>query len=122
MIVTIDYYYGLGFAGKGDARELGRALSRAERLIDIVSFGKCRELEALHEAAQERLKYAICVQAEYFITYGYDDANEKIDHKVKIGDFSYESKSNGVQNNLAPEAQGVLKLAGLLYTGAEVKS
>ncbi|MCL2698333.1 MAG: hypothetical protein FWE74_09690 [Oscillospiraceae bacterium] len=122
MIVSTEYFFNSGFENRnGDVKELERALSRAERLIDLVSFGKVRSFADLHEAAQERLKYAVCVQAEWFLTYGYSDANDSVDCRVKIGDFSYESKNNGVHNNLAPEAQGVLKLAGLLYAGTEVK-
>jgi len=129
MIVNVDYYYELGFDNKGDEMRAGgsredclkKALSHAERLIDIACFGKVREIETLHKTAQERLKYAICVQAEWFLTYGYGGADDSVDCKVKIGDFSYESRNNGVQSNLAPEAQGVLKLAGLLYTGTEAK-
>jgi hypothetical protein len=122
MIVNIDYYFNAGFENKnGDEKELGRALSSAERLIELVSLGKVSGYEKLHQAAQERLKYAICVQTEWFLTYGYDSADSQLDCKVKIGDFSYESRNNGVQKNLSPEAQGVLKLAGLLYTGTEAK-
>jgi hypothetical protein len=122
MIVSTEYYYGAGFENrKGDEKELERALSRAERLVDTASFGKVREYESLHDIAQERLKYAVCVQAEYFLIYGFNDVNANVEHKVKIGDFSYESRDNGVQNNLAPEAQGVLKLAGLLYAGTEAR-
>jgi hypothetical protein len=122
MIVNTEYYFSIGFENReGEEQSLEKAIARAERLIDIASFGKVRGFETLHETALERLKYAICVQAEWFLTHGYDSAADSIDHKVKIGDFSYESRNNGVQNNLAPEAQGVLKLAGLLYAGTEAK-
>jgi len=121
-IVSTDYYYSYGFDDKGrDVQELERALARAQRLIDLVTAGKCRSFDSLHQTAQERLKYAICTQAEWYLTYGYDANDDAIDCKVKIGDFSYESKNNGVQNNLSPEAQGVLKLAGLLYAGMEAR-
>ncbi|MCL2698539.1 MAG: hypothetical protein FWE74_10735 [Oscillospiraceae bacterium] len=128
-IVSTEYYFNAGFENRNDDGNelrgnldgsLEQALSRAERLIDLVSMGKVREIEKLNEAAQERLKYAICVQAEWFLTYGYG-SNDAIDCKVKIGDFSYESRNNGVIHNLAPEAQGVLRLAGLLYTGMGAK-
>jgi len=121
-IVSTDYFYSYGFDDKGkDVQELERALARAQRLIDLVTAGKCRGFDSLHEAAQERLKYAICAQAEWYLIYGYDASDDAIDCKVKIGDFSYESRNNGVHNNLSPEAQGTLKLAGLLYAGTEVR-
>jgi hypothetical protein len=121
MIVNTEYYYNLGFKDGSTVQELERALARAERLIDLVTLGKCREFGTLPEAAQKELKYAICAQAERYITSGFDDSDDAIDCKVKIGDFSYESKNNGVIKNLSPMALATLKLAGLLYAGTEAR-
>jgi hypothetical protein len=118
MLVDIEYYNSLGFA-EGDVGELEKVLLRAERLIDLVTFGKCREFENLPGTAQHSLKHAICAQAENYIIHGFDD--KSIDAKVKIGDFSYESKSGGVISSLSSVAAATLKLAGLLYSGAEVR-
>ncbi|MDR2532950.1 MAG: hypothetical protein LBC82_08945 [Oscillospiraceae bacterium] len=121
MIVNTDYYYNSGFENKGDTQGLERALARAERLIDLVTSGKCRELDSLPEAAQEQLKYAVCAQAEWYVIYGYGNPDDTIDCKVRLGDFSYESRNNGVTKSLSPVAEGTLKLSGLLYSGTEVK-
>jgi hypothetical protein len=118
MIIDVDYYNSLGFS-RGDVQELERALARAESLIDIVTMGKCREYDGLPEAAQYSLKYAICAQAEYYIVHGYDD--DGVDCKVKVGDFSYESRSGGVAGSLSSVASATLKLAGLFYAGTEVR-
>ena len=118
MLVSIDYYESLRFA-EADVQELERALVRAERLIDLVTFGKCREYDSLPDAAQNSLRYAICAQTERYILHGYDD--DAVDAKVKIGDFSYESKSGSVTGTLSSVAGAALKLAGLLYMGTEVR-
>jgi len=119
MIVDSRYYNNSGFENTGEVQALERALARAERLIDLVTFGKCREFGSLPEAAQNSLKYAICAQAERYLIHGYDD--DAIDCKVKIGDFSYESRSGGVLSSLSSVAAATLKLSGLLYTGTEVR-
>jgi hypothetical protein len=129
MIVDINYYYNAGFENRGDVQSTGgshedclrKALARAERLIDLVTFGKCRDFDSLHEAAQERLKYAICAQAEWYLIYGYGNPDDNIDIKVRIGEYSYESRNNGVIKELAQLAESTLKLSGLLYMGTEVR-
>jgi len=91
--------------------------NQPQRLIDLLTLGKCREFESLSPTAQTHLKNAICAQTEYYIINGFDES--AIDAKVKIGDYSYESKSGGVMNSLSPSAMATLKLSGLLYMGTE---
>jgi hypothetical protein len=121
MIVDVEFYNQSGFEKSDDVQALERALARAERLIDIVTFGKCRESGSLHEEAAKQLKTAICAQAEHYIIHGYVSSDDAIDCRVKIGDFSYESRNNGVIKNLSSVAEGILKVAGLLYAGTEVR-
>lgn len=121
MIVDVNEYKDSGFQESEKPGELEKALARAERLINLVTAGKCGEFDTLHKEAQKQLKFAVCAQAEKYIVTGFSDDENTIDCKVKIGDFSYESKNNGVINSLSPAALSTLKLSGLLYAGTEVK-
>ncbi|MCL2107771.1 MAG: hypothetical protein FWH20_00300 [Oscillospiraceae bacterium] len=120
MIVDINFYTEMGFNCGNSPDEVGRALEKAERVINLFTGGKCDALCSLHPTAQSHVKTAICEQAESYIINGFNEV--QLDHKVKIGDFSYESKNNGVTNDLAPAAAAILKLSGLVYAGTEVKN
>ncbi|MCL2077388.1 MAG: hypothetical protein FWH08_03165 [Oscillospiraceae bacterium] len=121
MIADIDYYNSQGFDNPaGDDKLLEKALARAERLIDLITGGKCNEYDALSEQARDRLRYAVSAQAENYLINGFDNGGA-IDHKVKIGDFSYESRNNGIIQSVSPVAMASLKLSGLLYAGTEVR-
>jgi hypothetical protein len=120
MIVDVNYYYEAGFH-KGSEQELLQALARAERIIDLITLGKCADFKNLHENAQKQLKFAICAQAERYVAGGFDDDDDAIDCKVRIGDFSYESRNNGVVKCIAPTALAALRVSGLLYMGTEAR-
>jgi len=119
MIVDAGYYNDLLFSGGDDLQALEKALGRAERLIDLITCGKCGEFGSLPEEKRNQLKYAVCAQAEKYLTDGFDGG--EIDCKVRIGDFSYESRDNGIIGGLSPTAAAALRLSGLLYMGTGVR-
>lgn len=135
MIVSASYYLSRDFYYPGDAGDppeeialLERALSRAELIIDTVTGGRCARPETLTIAARDRLRTAVCVQAEFMLKNGFDSAGGSSENiKVRIGDFSYESAgiasgSGGADyNDVAPAAMTMLMLSGIVAAGAEVR-
>ena len=116
MIRDIDYYNSRDFENpSGDESELHKALIHAEKLIDLVTKGKCREYENLSAPDKDRLKHAVCAQAEEYLMRGLGK-NDEIDCRVKMSGFSFESRNNGGVRDLSPLAGAILKLAGLFYS------
>lgn len=109
MLLTIDEYNALGFEGGEDAEACEKALARAERMVDLLTDGKCSE-EEIPEPILQNLKQAIAAQAELYLQNGAQPAAGK----TTIGDFSYTAESDDI-SAVSPLAMTVLKLAGLYY-------
>ena len=121
MIVDVNYYNDMGFQGTENIEMFGNAVKRAEGIVNLVTGGKCQEYDSLPPKAQAQLKNAICAQIEHYLNNGINQVEGEINHKVKIGDFSYESRNDSAVNLLSPAAAAILKLSGLLYAGTEVR-
>lgn len=110
MLVTTEYYNSGGFENGENAAELTKALYRAEQLIDAITDGKCTAYQELSERMLYDLKHAICSQAEFNLTCGYNRFDIT---KAEIGDFSYQQDSDGTYKYICPVTMAVLKLGGL---------
>jgi hypothetical protein len=120
MLVNVDYYCKHGFCTGGESpEELERYLLNAERKVNIVTLGKCNESDKLPQDDFERLKQAICCQAEDEMYY------KEPEFKMKIGDFSYENNNpyneRKAQTIVSPLAYGILKFSGLISIKAEAR-
>ncbi|MCH5200705.1 MAG: hypothetical protein J1F60_07065 [Oscillospiraceae bacterium] len=109
MLLSIDEYNALGFEGGEDAETCEKALARAERMVDLLTDGKC-SAENTPEKALNDLKQAIAAQAEMYLLYGAQPAAGK----TVIGDFSYTAEGDGI-SAVSPLTMTILKLAGLYY-------
>ena len=109
MLLTIDEYNALGFEGGEDAEVCEKALARAERMIDLLTDGKCNE-EDIPGVELADLKQAIAAQAEMYLLHGAQPAAGK----TAVGDFSYTVEEDSI-SAVSPLAMTILKLAGLYY-------
>lgn len=109
MLLSIDEYNALGFEGGEDEEACEKALARAERMIDLLTDGKCSD-EDIPEQRLGDLKQAIAAQAESYLLYGAQPAAGK----TTVGDFSYTADSDNI-SAVSPLAMAILKLAGLYY-------
>ena len=109
MLLSIDEYNALGFEGGEDAEACEKALARAERMVDLLTDGKCGD-EDIPEQPLRDLKQAIAAQAEMYLLYGAQPAAGK----TTVGDFSYTAESDSI-SSVSPLAMTILKLAGLYY-------
>ena len=109
MLLTIDEYNALGFEGGEDVETCEKALARAERMVDLLTDGKCSD-ENIPEQQLGDLKQAIAAQTEMYLLYGAQPAAGK----TTVGDFSYTAESDGI-SAVSPLAMTILKLAGLYY-------
>lgn len=69
----VDYeYYSEVFKGKLESSEIDKLLEEASDDVDKLSFGRIRHrgFENLTEFQQDRVKKAVCYQAEFINTYG----------------------------------------------------
>jgi hypothetical protein len=127
MLVSAEYYGSKEFEGGEDIPALESALMRAEDVINTVTGGRCDTPSTLAPYALDRLKCAVCLQAEFYIRNGYDREGMLGDYTVRIGDFSYSggsaksSSGTSWHSPLCESAKTVLLLAGLLYTGVGLK-
>lgn len=100
--------------------DIDRIITRAEGLIDEKTRGRIDSDNADHmEAARE----ATCAQIEYWLSMGEEVDISNMPHNFSIGSFSMGSGNSGQSNisKLAPRARRHLFLAGLLYSGVDVK-
>ena len=109
MLLTIDEYNALGFEGGEDEEACEKALARAERMVDLLTDGKCGD-EDIPEQALRDLKQAIGAQAEMYLLGGAQPAAGK----TTIGDFSYTAESDDI-SVVSPLTMTILKLSGLYY-------
>ena len=109
MLLTIDEYNALGFEGGEDTEACEKALARAERMVELLTDGKCSD-ENIPRQALRDLKQAIAAQAEMYLLNGAQPAAGK----TTVGDFSYTVESDGI-SAVSPLAMTILKLAGLYY-------
>jgi hypothetical protein len=126
MLVSADYYSSKEFEGGDDVSALESALIRAEDVINTITGGRCDTPSTLAPYALDRLKCAVCLQAEDFLRNGYEADRINGDYTVRIGDFSYSgggSRSSGASRSqpICDTAKTVLSLAGLLYTGVGLR-
>ena len=109
MLLTIDEYNALGFEGGEDAEACEKALARAERMIDLLTDGKCSDGEISGQYLRD-LKQAIAAQTEMYLLNGAQPAPGK----TTVGDFSYTAEGDSI-SAVSPLAMTILKLAGLYY-------
>ena len=109
MLLTIDEYNALGFEGGEDIEACEKALTRAERMVDLLTDGKCSD-ENIPEQALRDLKQAIAAQAEMYLQNGAQPASGK----TAIGDFSYTAENDNI-SVVSTLTMTILKLAGLYY-------
>ena len=113
MLLTIDEYNALGFEGGEDEEACGKALARAERMIDLLTDGRCSDGDTPEQRLSD-LKQAIAAQAEMYLLHGPQPAAGK----TTVGDFSYTAESDGI-SAVSPLAMTILKLAGLYYRSVQ---
>lgn len=107
MILTTEEYNARGFQGGENEAECEKALTRAEKLIDILTGGKCGD-KNLNDEQLENLKYAVGAQTEKILLCG----GQPVSGRTVIGDFSYTDEGEKGES-ICPLAMTVLKLAGL---------
>ena len=109
MLLTINEYNALGFEGGEDEETCEKALARAERMVDLLTDGKCSDGDIPEQTLRD-LKQAIAAQAEMYLLNGAQPSAGK----TVIGDFSYTAESDSI-SAVSPLAMTILKLAGLYY-------
>ena len=109
MLLSIDEYNALGFEGGEDEEACEKALARAERMVDLLTDGKCSDGDIPQQWLRD-LKQAIAAQAELYLQNGAQPGHGK----TTIGDFSYTAESDSI-SAVSPLTMTILKLAGLYY-------
>lgn len=109
MLLSVEEYNALGFEGGEDTEACEKALERAERMVDLLTDGKCSDVN-IPEKAVNDLKQAIAAQTEMYLL----DGAQQTSGKTVIGDFSYTAQSDNI-SAVSPLAMTILKLAGLYY-------
>lgn len=112
MILTVDEYKALGFLNGDDSALLERCLLRAEEIVKSLVCGGGEGFPA----AATAMKKAVAFQAEYYIINGFEEQEQAV--SVKIGDFSY---TDAMKSGVSRMAVAILKKAGLMYGGCEVR-
>lgn len=118
MLLTPEEYSALGFDGGNDTERCERAILRAQRMVDLLTDGKCTEYEksAPNEAVLGNLRQAISAQAEQYLEIG----TVQPLGKTVVGDFSYSAEIDEI-SVVCPLTMAILKLSGLFYRGVRSK-
>ncbi|MDR0821941.1 MAG: hypothetical protein LBN40_05715 [Oscillospiraceae bacterium] len=127
MLSSVSFYRDGGYDDGGlNSAALESVLYRAERKIDGITGGLCRNHENLRAIQIIGLKQAICLEAERGITkMSGGAAASSVGGTVKIGDFSYETGGVGVGGGgvyqIDEEPLLVLRYHGLIGTGVRAR-
>lgn len=119
MIITIDEYREMGFTDAEDS-VLDSCLKRAEYTLAGLTEGRVfAALEAGGKAA-EYVKQAAGFQTSKLVN---EELNGEAAEKVSIGDFSYSVSPyyDSRPFDMSMQAIGLLKAAGCLFGGREVR-
>lgn len=122
MIITADEYYNKGFTAEND-EVLKTCLERAEYTLYALTQGKIDKALAAGGKAADYVKEAACFQT-YKLVKEYETGFGGMTEKVSIGDFSYSSSAaagNTDTVDMSMQAVRLLKAAGCLYGGTEVR-
>lgn len=121
--MTVTYvYYSKTYGGLAvEESDFSNLVKRSERKLQAV-IGRPIALDQLPEAVRQFYRQAVCAQIEYFQTMGVEASLGVADvTSARIGNFSYTagktSTSKTSLTGLAPDAEGYLAQAGLLYKG-----
>lgn len=116
MLLSLEEFEALGYNGAENPEECEKAIMRAQRMIDLLTDGKCREYEKnpVCESVLGHLKNAVGAQAEHYLEAG----TVCVFGKTTIGDFSF-SPDRDCISTVSPLAMAILKFSGLYYRGAK---
>ena len=72
MIVTYAYYTGTYLGEPIAETEFPRAEAKAERAVNLITYGRAAAFDALPAHLQDAVRDAICAQVEYYAIMGTD--------------------------------------------------
>lgn len=127
-MIDAEYYLSeWDTAYDGDKNELNAIMRRAEAVVDGAIFLSGITVRSAPECLRERLKMAVCAQAEYIIESGGISAlnEDNSGGSVSLGKFSYSAASpveaaDGSACALCRQAVNMLEPTGLLYKGVSI--
>lgn len=113
-----DYYFH-SYGGACSEDEIESLLDKAERTVDMLTGRKIAEIgfENLSENIRERVKRAVCAEADYIEQNGEDGIDGNEPAEVTIGRFRYVcSSSDGGSSRGAYSAEAIslLEASGLM--------
>lgn len=116
MLLTTEEYNALGFDGGEDEEACDKAIGRSQRMVDLLTDGKCTEYETnpANETVLGNLKQAIAAQAEQYLEIGTTQPLGK----TVVGEFSYSAGVDEI-SVVSPLTMAILKLSGLFYRGVK---
>lgn len=114
MLLTPIEYAALGYDGAENVKECEKAIARAQRMVDLLTDGKCTEYEekVTYESVLGNLQNAIAAQAEQYLEIGTISPLGK----TTVGDFAYSPENDSI-STVCPLTMAILKLSGLYYRG-----
>ena len=72
QIVTYEYYHNVWFGEPIAGTEFARAEAKAERAVNLITYGRAAAFDALPAHLQNAVMDAICAQVEYYAIMGTD--------------------------------------------------
>ena len=127
MIITAQEYRDMGFSAEDDAL-LQQCLQRAEYTIGGLTEGRHRDALAAGGMAAEYVKQAAAFQTCKLLR-EQDRASGGVTERVSVGDYSYQTSyekgadadADGAVFDMNMQAVRLLKAAGCLFSGREVR-
>lgn len=124
LYVNEEYYSNEFDGSELPDKEIGKYLKLAQEKIDSITFNRIVALgfDNLTEFQKEKIKEAICYQAEYIYENGYNNENNRDISSYSVLDISV-SKDNSSGNKTTAQRNNISEIAYdyIHKTGLDVK-
>lgn len=115
-------YYKAAYKGQETADDTDSLLIKAKAVIDYYTNNAASDLDSYPAALADRIRLAVCAQAEYIDANGGVAGMSETSGSVSLGKYSYSGGGTSVYvMPLAPMAKMYLQSTGLLYSGVYVR-
>lgn len=121
MYVSEEFYYEhreeLGLSELGE--DIKSCLKLAEIKVDSLTFGRIRKkgFDNLSEFQKQRVREAVCCQAQFISENGFDEADVSNYSVLNISVTVSGEKSQAQRLSVSPVALSLLRETGLMFRG-----